>query len=179
MCNPRQSGLLQKNPQSLSRNPCQLLSMSKEPSHEDASGTWLKKGIEFQSSGRHSEALESFDHGLLLNPKDADAWNLRGLALAAQNRFEDALESFGKSVSIDQRHPDAWYNKGMVLCALSDTKRRSGLLKRLWRSILRTLMPGTTKAWPYLAWDWTLSPSSPFPARDGSGYTAGTKKNNL
>lgn len=92
--------------------------MSKEPLHEDDPGTLLNKGIEFLRAGRHLEALESFDHGLLLSPKDANAWNLRGLALASQNRFEDALKSFGKAVSIDQRHPDAWYNKAMVLCAL-------------------------------------------------------------
>jgi|WetSurMetagenome_2_1015567.scaffolds.fasta_scaffold104046_2 Flp pilus assembly protein TadD len=92
--------------------------MPKEPLNEDASGTWLKEGIEFLRSGRHSEAVESFDRHVLLNPNDADVWNLRGLALAAQNRFADALESFGKAVSIDQRHPDAWYNQGMVLCAL-------------------------------------------------------------
>ena len=41
---------------------------------------WYKKGINFSCQGNHTEAIESFDQVLQLNPEDADAYGHRCVA---------------------------------------------------------------------------------------------------
>ena len=43
---------------------------------------YFNEGVYFAKSGRHAEAVASFDKAIASNPNDAGAWNTRGVALS-------------------------------------------------------------------------------------------------
>ena len=85
-----------------------------EPLSDEEACYWLKKGNEFNNSGRYQDAVDSFDKAIRINPGEAEIWNNRGIALANLKSFNDALKSFEEAGLINPMHSDAWYNKGMV-----------------------------------------------------------------
>ena len=57
--------------------------------------------------GLYNDALNSFEHAILLDQKDPDLWNLMGIALRSLGRYNEAIECFNKSLEIDPRDKNA------------------------------------------------------------------------
>jgi predicted O-linked N-acetylglucosamine transferase (SPINDLY family) len=75
-------------------------------------------GVVLLELRRHAEALEQFEHALLINPRQADFLSNRGLALSCLQRSGEALQACDLAVGIDPGHWRAWYNRGNALLEL-------------------------------------------------------------
>jgi len=59
-----------------------------------------KKGHEMYENGSYQEAVEAYDQGLKMDPKNASAWHYRGMALASMGRGVEANQSLQKSIEL-------------------------------------------------------------------------------
>ncbi len=75
----------------------------------------IHKGMDLVRRMQFSEALETFDRAISLNPEITEAWNNRGVALFRLGRMEESLESYNKALTLDPQNLDALRNKGFVL----------------------------------------------------------------
>mgnify|MGYP003349368420 CR=1 FL=1 len=74
--------------------------------------------MRWRPSGRHAEALSSYEQALNLRPGYAVAWSNRGLALAALGRLEEAVASYDVALQIDDDGGVTHYNRANVLRSL-------------------------------------------------------------
>jgi tetratricopeptide (TPR) repeat protein len=74
-------------------------------------------GMALSSTGRHAEALASFDQAIVLGATDAHG--SRADALVALGRLAEAVESFERALAQDPTSVADWCNRGAVLVDLS------------------------------------------------------------
>jgi tetratricopeptide (TPR) repeat protein len=79
---------------------------------------WLFLGIYLGKLGRYTEALESLDRALEIDPKDAVVWFNRGLALDELKRYKEGLASYDRALEIDPTYAATWNNRGITLLEL-------------------------------------------------------------
>jgi protein O-GlcNAc transferase len=72
-------------------------------------------GNVLKSLDHHSEALDSYDRALKLNPELADAHNNRGLVLDSLDRIAEALASYDRALKVKPDYVEAHYNRGLAL----------------------------------------------------------------
>ena len=70
--------------------------------------------------GRATEALESYDRALALEPGHVDTLNNRGNALLRLGRAAEALASYGQALALAPGSSEAANNHGNALVALAD-----------------------------------------------------------
>lgn len=63
----------------------------------------VKQGNSLLNDGKFEEALEYFEHALLLDQTNPELWNCKGIALRSIGRYDEAIECFNKSLEIDPR----------------------------------------------------------------------------
>lgn len=76
---------------------------------------WISHGRCLYSLQRYSEALESLDRAIELDPSNADSHNRRGSVLASLNRFVEALESLDRAIELNPTNAYFHSNRGYVL----------------------------------------------------------------
>ena len=69
-------------------------------------------------SGRHDEALESYERALQIDGRLVEVHNNRGNALKDRLRLDEAQESYDRALQLDPRHVEAHSNRGIVLQSL-------------------------------------------------------------
>lgn len=69
------------------------------------------------ASGRHEEAVASYDLALLLDPGDADTHYLRGKALQHIGRYQEAVAAYDQALTLDPGDPYVAYSRGTALVA--------------------------------------------------------------
>ena len=80
-----------------------------------AADAWIEKGINFENSGCHAEAISCFESALEILPRCAHAWRYRGVSLESLGRLTEAIESLNKCLEIDPSSYEALVTKGGVL----------------------------------------------------------------
>jgi tetratricopeptide (TPR) repeat protein len=60
-------------------------------------------------------AIQTFEQGLALYPKDKMLWNNKGYSLYNLERFQEALTSYDMAISLDKDYTTALINKGDTL----------------------------------------------------------------
>ncbi len=76
---------------------------------------WCMRGCVLGRSGRHEEAVASFDKSLELEKDNHKVWFLRGCALGDLGRYAEAISSFDKSLEFEPDKHEAWYGRGNSL----------------------------------------------------------------
>jgi tetratricopeptide (TPR) repeat protein len=71
---------------------------------------------------RFSEALDSYDEALKLEPKNAELWYNKAKTFEKLDKPHEAIESYDEALRIDLNHVDAWYSRGMVMVNLGKNK---------------------------------------------------------
>ena len=77
-------------------------------------GFWMCLGALRQDTGAYSEALESFDKVISLNPNAAEAWYNRGNALRLLRRTDEALVSYRRCLRLNPMFAEALTNMGVI-----------------------------------------------------------------
>ena len=100
-----------------------------DPGHFDA--TSLLAVLQCRS-GRHEDALASFDTMLAVRPDHAEAYLDRGLILQVLTRPSEALASYDKALAINTDYAEAYNNRGTVL---ADLRRHEEALESFDRAL--------------------------------------------
>jgi tetratricopeptide (TPR) repeat protein len=65
-----------------------------------------------------SEAIESFDRAITVDPSHAEAWLYRGIALHYWEKYSEAIASFDKTISIKPEIAEVWFYRAGTLWKL-------------------------------------------------------------
>ncbi|HID43228.1 MAG TPA: tetratricopeptide repeat protein [Archaeoglobaceae archaeon] len=76
------------------------------------------KGIARNRDKKYSEAIESFDKAIDLDPEFALAMYNKGIVLDSIEKYEEALRWLDKALEVNSEYAEAWYNKGAILLEL-------------------------------------------------------------
>jgi len=80
------------------------------PARTDPEELYIK-GISLSQNGQLDEALEIFEHVILLNPPDYRVWNSKGITLAKLGRYQEANKAFTQSLIINPAYQPAINNR--------------------------------------------------------------------
>ena len=80
---------------------------------------FYQEGSNLIKLNRYSDALDSFDKSIELDPKQAKVWNKRGITLERLGRNQQALASYEKALLIDSTDELARQNREALLQQLS------------------------------------------------------------
>ncbi len=98
----------------------------------DESEEWLDRGNELDESGKHEEAMASFERELGLKPGDYATCFNRGMMMVMLGRSEEALANFDRALDLKPDDNVAWFNRGV---ALGDLGRSEEALASYERAI--------------------------------------------
>src|ERR1041385_6147561 len=73
-----------------------------------------KKGINYMSSDKLSDAIRSFELALRLDPKFVEAWIKKGYAHFHLRDYSFAISSYDMALNIDPDNHEAWNLKGLA-----------------------------------------------------------------
>jgi tetratricopeptide (TPR) repeat protein len=83
---------------------------------------WYNRGIAQNILGRYQEAVESFDHALVMSPDDPEVLAHKGAALISLGRYEDALFYTDRALAENSDTAWIWINRGIALAKLGQNK---------------------------------------------------------
>lgn len=82
----------------------------------DDGWAWSFKANLLKDMNRYSEAVESFDELIRIDPVNAQAYNDRALLLSGGlNQHDDALDSMKKAIEINPNDANYYFNMGIIL----------------------------------------------------------------
>lgn len=96
---------------------------------------YLALGLHAGLSGRHTEALDWFEHAVAADPQNASAHYNRGVALLANEREDDAIAAFHQAIAAGPTSPDAHKALAAVLWRRGQLDPAAALYEeaaRLW-----------------------------------------------
>jgi len=113
------------------------------PGHgQQTAEDWVELGVALVMQGRYTEAMQSFDEAIWINPEYAPAWKCKGDALYDQGKFADAASAtrvesgriahrrgnfadailaYDEAIRLDPEYTAAWKSKGDALAAIGRT----------------------------------------------------------
>jgi tetratricopeptide (TPR) repeat protein len=77
-----------------------------------------RRGELLRALGRLSEALDSYDRALALQPDAKAGWNSRGVVLEGLGRLNEAVESHDRAIALDPDYVLPHHNRGSALLKL-------------------------------------------------------------
>jgi len=87
-------------------------------------------GIALFQLEKYSEAVQSFQQALAVNPEYWQAYNHLGMALERLGRNEEALAAYRKAVELKQDYQAAWINLSNAYSLLGQTAQAAQALKK-------------------------------------------------
>lgn len=78
----------------------------------------VAEGIEHFKSGQHSEAFQSLNRALAIDPRNLEGLVARGALYANSANFQKAIEDFEVALKINPNHPNTRKYMGETLIAL-------------------------------------------------------------
>jgi tetratricopeptide (TPR) repeat protein len=82
--------------------------------------THVEKGIAGCESGHFDQALQEFNAGLKLKPKDPALWDYRGMAYRCKGQNDKALQDFNKALELDPKFARAYRDRAMLYSDTGD-----------------------------------------------------------
>jgi len=76
----------------------------------DSLAATVNLGAVYYSLGRHTPAIEQFEHALRLKPDDPTVWLDLGAAHNALGHLDRAIEALRRALELSPEHPEAHYN---------------------------------------------------------------------
>ncbi|MCE2912424.1 MAG: tetratricopeptide repeat protein [Pseudomonadota bacterium] len=91
---------------------------------------WTNLANAWRRLGEFGRAVESAEHALSIDPRQAVALRVLGESLAQQHRYAEAVSAFERLEAQDERHPDAMSQHAAMLIALKRPLDAVGVLMR-------------------------------------------------
>jgi tetratricopeptide (TPR) repeat protein len=82
--------------------------------------TYRDKGYAQIQLGKYNEAIQTFDQGLSLYPKDKMLWNNKGFANYNLGKYPEALAAYNNAILAEKNYTIALINKGDTLSKMGD-----------------------------------------------------------
>lgn len=73
------------------------------------------KGLALDNNGKHDEALEVYEKGILINPDFETLWYNKGVAFFNLSRYQEAIKAYDTAIKLDSTDVDSFINKGRSL----------------------------------------------------------------
>jgi tetratricopeptide (TPR) repeat protein len=89
----------------------QLITTCGDCGNRSKSSMWFDIGTSLNSLGRYSEAIEAFDEGFRLDPKEVRILNEKGVLLMNLSRYEEAVQTFDQALKINSLYGNAKENR--------------------------------------------------------------------
>ncbi|MGA9097973.1 MAG: tetratricopeptide repeat protein [Methanotrichaceae archaeon] len=89
--------------------------------HGLISNCWTLKGASLYMLGRYSEAIDSCDKAINIEPTNARAWHTKGIALYRLGKYKEAVLSCNRALEVDPSDTKAWDYRKMACNALGCT----------------------------------------------------------
>jgi outer membrane protein OmpA-like peptidoglycan-associated protein len=91
---------------------CQSGSAAEEPTARD----WLQRGVEYEKSNIHEEAIKMYTEAIRRDRYYAEAYFRRGKAYMAANKTSvmEALQDFNTAIDLDPKNAEAYYERGLL-----------------------------------------------------------------
>jgi len=82
--------------------------------------TYRDKGYAQIQLKKYDDAIQTFDLGLSLYPKDKMLWNNKGYANYNLGKYQDALAAYNNAINFEKNYTIALINKGDTLSKMGD-----------------------------------------------------------
>ncbi len=95
------------------------------PSERESATLEKLKGDAHLELKQYSEALNSYENAIKINPSSSEYWLHKGLVLADLEQNEEAIQTFNKAIALNEQNGDAWYQKARIeilLAKFADAK---------------------------------------------------------
>jgi tetratricopeptide (TPR) repeat protein len=83
--------------------------------YSDDATHWLNQGNIQVQSKNYSQAIDSFDHAIALEPLYFEAWDRKADALNRAGQFNNASAASLRSLEINPNYVQGWINRGQIL----------------------------------------------------------------
>lgn len=83
--------------------------------HPEKAESWANLGNLYFDSGRHEEAIESYEKSLEIEPGNPNVLTDLGVMYRRNGNPKKAVEAFERAAGINPKHETALFNKGIVL----------------------------------------------------------------
>lgn len=70
-------------------------------SNAEVALAWIQRGLRLREQKQWSEALESFEKALALDPRSAQGWALKGRVLDEMNNLSEAIRCYKTSLDLN------------------------------------------------------------------------------
>lgn len=84
---------------------------------------WYDKGVAFQQSNNHRDAIEAYTKAIELRPKLPAAYSNRGVAYAILGNYQQAINDFDKAIELYPKYEEAYYNRGLTYISLGNQQQ--------------------------------------------------------
>jgi tetratricopeptide (TPR) repeat protein len=83
--------------------------------NKDLVKAWVNRGIILRHLGRLQDAVDSYDHALSLEPRNAFALLRKGAMLTDElGLYDEALQCFNEAAKVAPENPECWWNLSQV-----------------------------------------------------------------
>jgi tetratricopeptide (TPR) repeat protein len=76
---------------------------------------YFNEGVYFAKSGRHAEAVASFDKAIAIEPNDTVAWYNKSLALVHPGEETEALRALDQVLTLNPEDNDAQSRRALIV----------------------------------------------------------------
>ena len=90
----------------------ELVNMVDQHSMEES---WINIGLQYNENEDYTNAIDSFNKVLEINPKNQRAYNYKGDAFFRMGRYDEAITCYDKALEINPRYLDVLKDKGLAL----------------------------------------------------------------
>jgi len=119
-----------------------ILTVPPVSAYSDDAVNWFTQGSALTASGNYTEAVQTFDHAISLEPAYYEAWNGKADALNRAHQVNDALAASDQVIALNPGYAKGWINRGYILYNLG---RYNDELSAYERAI--KIDPTNTEAW--------------------------------
>ena len=80
-------------------------------------------GAALKAQGKFTEAIQTFDKAIQLNPEHPEAYNNRGIVFGDIGQLDQAVNNYDKAIQLKPDYLEAWFNRGNALKELIQPKQ--------------------------------------------------------
>lgn len=81
--------------------------------------TLFNEGMTLLENKKYTEARDSFQKAIDIEPKFIPAWIYKGISLEELEKYEEAIKCYAEAIQINPDVADLWYNKGATYCKMN------------------------------------------------------------